>query len=582
MRGDPRERGTALVRPLPRAQTGAAPGVGPRSGGRIDHFSMIVRDLRRLADSRFDLVVVGAGFYGAIAAWDAALRGLSVALIDQGDFGGATSFNNLKTLHGGLRSLQALNLRQMRLFIRERRALARVAPHLVRPLPFIVPTYRQPSRSSPLMRAALLVNDLVSRDRHAGLSDPALHLPPGAVVSRDECLRLNPVIDPAHVTGGAVWHDYQMHNTDRMTLSFVLSAAARGAIAANYVRAAALLRENGRAAGVRVRDQQSDTEFDLRARTVVNAAGPWATSWLAHAAPGALSPAPLLSRAMNLVTRRPLGTHACGGLAQGRYLFLVPWRGGSLLGTSHDRHAGAPDQLAVTGADLESFLRDGRDAFPRADLRRDDIRLVHRGLLPMLAGAGHVRLLRESAVVNHAAHGIPGLISMFGVRYTTARATAERAVDEIFRDRGMDAPPCRTAETAVTGGAIADKDSFLRDALSDEALNVPPAMRRRLALTYGTDRRMVAGLIEHAPGLAAPLGRECPVSRAEIVHAVRHESAVTLSDALIRRTEAGSAGHPGDDAVAAAAAVMAEEMRWSDERVLAEVADVEAFYRLPD
>src|SRR5918994_8005220 len=124
------------------------------------------RDLRRLTDTTFDLVVVGAGFYGALAAWDATLRGLSVALIDKGDFGGATSFNNLKTLHGGLRSLQALNFAQMRLFIRERRALARIVPHLVRPLPFIVPTYRDPRRSRLLMRIGLAMSDAVAKDRN--------------------------------------------------------------------------------------------------------------------------------------------------------------------------------------------------------------------------------------------------------------------------------------------------------------------------------------------------------------------------------------------------------------------------------
>src|SRR5687767_5547495 len=188
----------------------------------------MLRDLRRLADTRFDLMVVGAGLYGVIAAWDATLRGLSVALIDKDDFGGATSFNNNKILHGGLRSLQALNFAQMRLFIRERRALARVAPHLVQPLPFIIPTYRSPRRSALLMRLALTINDLVARDRHEGLTDPSLHLPTGRVVGRDECLELNAAIDPKGVTGGAVWHDYQLQSTDRMTLSFVQSAADGG------------------------------------------------------------------------------------------------------------------------------------------------------------------------------------------------------------------------------------------------------------------------------------------------------------------------------------------------------------------
>ena len=205
----------------------------------------------------FDLVIVGAGFYGAIAAWDATLRGLSVALIDQGDFGGGTSFNNLKTLHGGLRSLQAMNFTQMRLFIRERRALARVAPHLVRPMPFVVPDLSASAAFGATMRVALTMNDLVASDRHDGIDDPGLQLPPGDVLSRDECLRLNPVIDPDGVTGGAVWHDYQMHNTDRMTLSFILSAVERGAVAANYVQATSVLQDGGRVAGVRVADAVS-------------------------------------------------------------------------------------------------------------------------------------------------------------------------------------------------------------------------------------------------------------------------------------------------------------------------------------
>jgi glycerol-3-phosphate dehydrogenase len=216
----------------------------------------MVRDLRRLADTRFDVLVVGAGIYGAAAAWDAAQRGLSVAIIDRGDFGGATSFNNLKTLHGGLRSLQALNFRQMRLFIRERRALARVAPHLVRPLPFVVPTTATRAQRSG-HAVALAINDLVSRDRHDGLSRSGAAPAAGSrVVSREECLRAQPADRPAGVTGGAVWHDYQMHNTDRVTLAFVLSAVAP-ARGRQLRRGDRFLLENPRV-GVNGRDRWAD------------------------------------------------------------------------------------------------------------------------------------------------------------------------------------------------------------------------------------------------------------------------------------------------------------------------------------
>ena len=542
-----------------------------------------MRDLRRLADSRFDVIVVGAGFYGAVAAWDAALRGLSVAIIDKGDFGGATSFNNLKTLHGGLRSLQSLDLRQMRLFIRERRALARVAPHLVRPLAFVVPTFYHPARSRLVMRAALTINDLVSRDRHDGLTDPALQLPASRVVSREECLRLNPVIDPRGVTGGAVWHDYQMHNTDRMTLAFVLSATDRGATAANYVEATALLKDGTRVCGVRVRDVVTSEAFELRGRVVLNATGPWAAHFLEHLGARRTAPALLLSRAMNVVTKPIPVAQACGGRAAGRYLFLAPWRNVTLVGTSHDVHEGGPDQVALTRTDLEAFLADVREAFPRAHLTAADVRLVHRGLLPMVSGRGHdVRLLRESAVVDHRTDGIEGLVSMFGVRYTTARYTVARAVDAVFRHQGVrQPPPCRTDETPVIGGAIGNTESFLRAVELRPVDGVSAATLRRLALTYGTGYDAVLQLLCERPDLAHPLGRTCPVSGAEIVHAVRRESAVRLSDVLVRRTEAGSAGHPGNDAVERAAAIVSRELGWDEWQRRNEIAEVESFYRLP-
>jgi glycerol-3-phosphate dehydrogenase len=543
----------------------------------------MVRDLRRLADTRFDLVVVGAGFYGALAAWDATLRGLSVALIDQGDFGGATSFNNHKTLHGGLRSLQSMNFAQMRLFIRERRALACVAPHLVRVMPFVVPTYQHVTRSRALMRVALAINDTVASDRHEGIGDPALRLPPSRTIARDECLRLNPLIDPDGVTGGAVWHDYQMVNTDRMTLAFVLSAAARGAVTANHVQATSLVRDRGRIAGVAVRDRLSEEAFEIRAQTVLNAGGPWAASLLAALDPAASAPATHLSLAMNLITRAVGTTQGCGGLAGGRFLFLIPWRDVSLVGTSHDHFNGGPDDLSVTREQVEALLKDARKAFPRADLTMSDVRLVHRGLLPAVSATGrHVKLLRESAVVDHRQNGSPGLISMFGVRYTTARDTAARAIDAVFADRGISEPPrSQSHATPVAGGAIADTTEFRADAERQHGAAIGLDVVRRLVATYGTEYALVAHLLRDEPALTAPLGERCAVTAGEITHAVRSESALTLADAVIRRTEAGSAGHPGRDAIDRAARIMATELGWNESRVTAEITSTEDFYHLP-
>ena len=542
------------------------------------------RDLRLLADTRFDVLVVGAGFYGVTTAWDAAQRGLSVAVIDKGDFGAATSFNNLKTLHGGLRSLQALNFTQARLFIRERRALARIVPHLVRPLPFVVATTRHPLRHSLVMRIGLILNDVVAKDRNLGLPDPGTHLPPSRIVSRDEALRLNPLISPKGVTGGAVWYDYQMQSTDRVTLSFLLSALEAGAAAANYVKAARFLQEHDRVVGVLAVDQMTGTSFPIRASVVVNAAGPWAASLLESlpaAAQGA--PPPALSRAMNVVTNKIVADHACGGYANGRYLFLVPWRDVAMLGTSHDAHEGGADQLKVTRWDLEAFLKDAREAFPHAPLDGNTVRLVHRGLLPTVSATGtHVRLVKESRVVNHEQHGLRGLVSMFGVRYTTARHTAAEAVDAVFHAMGhLSPPPCRTAETPLHGGSMVHMDNFLKAVEMRDVDGITPATLRRMATTYGTAYDAVLQIARDTPALAHPLGPGCPVLGAEILYAARHEMAVKLADAVIRRTEAGAAGHPGTDALERAAAIMSHALGWDATRTRSEIDDVENFYKVP-
>lgn len=543
----------------------------------------MVRDLRRLADSHFDVLIVGAGIYGAIAAWDAAQRGLSVALIDRGDFGAGTSFNNLKTLHGGLRSLQAMNLTQMRLFVRERRALARIAPHLVRLMPCVVPTYRGLMRSRTVMHAALALNDLVAHDRNRGLHDPATIVPTGAVVSRDECLRLNPLISPAGVTGGAVWHDYQMRSSDRMTLSFLLSADRAGAASANYVRARTLLRRESRIEGVSAEDVLTGTAFDIRARVVLNATGPWAGALL-DAVPEATGQqaAPALSRAMNVVLRHLGHSHGCGGVASGRFLFAVPWHDCSIVGTRHDAFRGTADDLAVTAADLDTFLAEVREAFPLANVVPGDVRLVHRGLLPISGDPNdRVSLLRESAVVDHRQQGIDGLVSIFSVRYTTARHTAERAIDVVGHSLGRKLAASRSADTPLVGGEIASLDDHLRIVSSRHENHMTQDALRRIALIYGSGVDALLARTRQQPPLGAALSRDCRVTGAEIIHAVRAEAAVKLSDAVLRRTDAGSAGHPGREALERAADLMAAELGWSELQRRREINDLENGYRLP-
>lgn len=515
--------------------------------------------------------MVGAGIYGATVAWDATQRGLAVALVDKGDFGSGTSFNNAKTVHGGVRSLQRGHVGEMREYLRERRALSYVLPHLVHPLPFLLPTRRSLSRHKLPLAAYFRLNDLLAHDRNA-LPDPSKHLPASRVVSRDETLRLAPWLDPGGVTGAIEWHDAQFSSSSRAELAFIATAVRHGLVAANYVQATRLIQQDdGRVTGVMAQPRHPDAPpFPIRARAVLLATGGWTADLLRTlGAPASGGRVPRWSVAMNLVVDGMGGIHAVGGHARGRLFFLAPWRGATIVGTSHDPWSGAVDTLAPRPAHVEQLLADANAAFPRAALTHDDIRLVHRGLLPATeATAQRVTLLRESPFIDHAEDGHARLFSLVGVRYTTARHSAERAVDVIARSLDARVAGCATATTRLDGGAIERFDTFLADATAAATPDVSGALIERLVYAYGT---AWPDVIACAPDRLTPLGARCAVTGAEILYAVREEMAVTLGDALLRRTDAGSRGHPGQDAVDAAASLMAVELGWSPERRAAEV-----------
>ncbi|MBX6343160.1 MAG: FAD-dependent oxidoreductase, partial [Thermomicrobiaceae bacterium] len=313
------------------------------------------RDLRRLASEAFDLVVVGGGIHGAWIAWDAALRGLSVALVERGDFAGGASSNSLKIVHGGLRYLQSADLKRVRESIRERSVLLRVAPHLVRPLPFVIPLYGHGTRGPEALRVALALADLAGIDRNRGLDDDHL-LPRGRVLSVAECLRYLPDIDRRGLRGGALWYDAQMRSDARIVLAVLRSAAERGAALANYVEAREVVVRDGRVAAVRVRDRLEGAEFEVRARVVALACGAWGQALLARA--GAPAPPLLLSKAMNLAVPRLFGEWGAGvplrgpGVS-GRMLFATPWRDHTLIGTAHLPYHGPAEGFEPSWRDVE-------------------------------------------------------------------------------------------------------------------------------------------------------------------------------------------------------------------------------------
>jgi len=403
------------------------------------------RGLGGLTASTFDVLVVGGGVYGLTIAYDCAQRGLSVALIDRGDFGSGASFNHLRTLHGGLRYLQTLDIGRARESVRERRTFARIAPDAIRLQPFVLPLGHSLTRGTAAMRAGFALDRLVAFDRNQGLP-PALRVPAGAVLSRSETVRRFPNLDTPGLTGAAMWHDYVSTESDRLTLSFGLAALAHGAVLVNYVAATAPRRDGARVSGVRATDGPSGAAVDIAARVTINAAGAGVNGWTGATGGDAIP----LMKAMNLVTRREAGYVALGARSRsGRNLFQVPWRNRVLFGTwESDAPGGGENNGAVNEADVAAFIAEINQTFPSGELTRAGVTLVHRGLVPR-----HERIDDR----------IDGLITVAGTKYTTARAVAERVTNLVFKKLGREVVPCRTAAAPLPFKGSVDIVEAVRD-----------------------------------------------------------------------------------------------------------------------
>jgi glycerol-3-phosphate dehydrogenase len=479
----------------------------------------LTRDLDRLTSTTFDLLVIGGGIYGVTIACDAAQRGLSVALIERNDFGSGTSFNHLRTIHGGLRYLQTLDLARARQSIVERRTLAQIAPWAVRPMPFVLPLQRSLTRGRTAMAAAMLLDRVIAADRNHGVP-PSHRLPSGRILGRDRALRAYPSLQRMPLRAAAVWYDYVTTDADRLTLAWALSAVQHGAVVANYLEALSLKADGGRVLGAAARDQVTGEALLIRALTVANATGAAVNRLLA---PFGGVELPLL-RAMNVVTTRPALEAAFGGRGRsGGTLFAVPWNGRTLIGTWQSTHICQSDDLAVPDSELDAFLQEANAIFPAADLTRDDVTLVHRGIVPaVLRHGGSPALQGGDVVFEHEATGLAGLVSVAGTKYTTARSVGMRIVDRLFKY--LDRPRVGSRSASIVLPHVA---------LSGDAL---------------------------------------------LQHAARHEMVLTLADAVMRRTPLGSTGCPKEETLCHAAAVVGNVLGWSVERRRDEIEAVRQLY----
>lgn len=419
---------------------------------------MIVRDWKLASRRQFDLVVIGGGIYGTSLLWEAAQRGLTVCLCEAADFGGETSWNSLRIVHGGLRYLQTLNIRRFFQSVASRRDLARLFPGLVRPLACYMPLYGKGLRRASVMRMALAMSDGLSMGRNRALPVDA-HLPAGRIISSREARDLMPQIREVGLEGVACWYDYQMISSERILMELLRDACRYKAVALNYCRVVKILSDRSHTRGVRVRDRLTNTEFDIESQTVVNCAGPWTAELLQGEVdkPDSLF---IPSLAFNLLLDVDLGFTGALAVAPpspgSPMLFLVQCRGVLMAGTRHLSRLPGTRCTQPTTEEVSEFLEMINEALPGLHVNHQQVRRVLAGVLPVQR-VGSVNLKSRESLTTHSATGGPaGLHSVVGVKYTTAGAVARDVIDRLFPDRpGVKAfqPPVLSSATPLLTNA---------------------------------------------------------------------------------------------------------------------------------
>jgi glycerol-3-phosphate dehydrogenase len=532
----------------------------------VDTGARYVR-LSDLDDSALDLLVIGGGITGAGIARDAAMRGISTVLVEQLDLAAGTSSRSSRLVHGGLRYLEQGNMALVREALRERAILLRIAPHLVRSIPFIFPLHEGDRVPRWKLGAGLVAYELLAGFRNVRRP---------RILGKRGVLQREPLLRERGLTGGALYGDAQCDDA-RLVIATTRSAVDHGATVLTHTRVTGLIEEGGRVTGASLEDRLAGTHRDIRATIVFNATGPWTDELRRMEDPGA-APMLRLTRGTHVVVpRERVGhRHAITFLSpiDGRVMFILPWGDLTYIGTTDTDYSADPSAVAATRDDVVYLLRSANALFPAARLTEDDVRSTWAGLRPLLAadgGQAPSAVSREHALVE----GSRGMRTIAGGKLTTYRAMAAEAVDQVADRLKRKLTRALTDVIPLPGGNAADLEPFRA---RGAPLGLPAAVSERLVDRYGTECAGIHNLGMKNRSLFDRLHPTHPAIEAEVLHAVRREMALTVEDVMVRRLHLyHETRDHGLRAAERVAQLMAGELGWSAERIRNEVAGYRRF-----
>jgi glycerol-3-phosphate dehydrogenase len=518
----------------------------------------------RLRGEEFDVVVIGGGIIGAGIARDAALRGLRVALFEKRDFGSGTTSGSTRLIHGGLRYLEMLDFRLVRMDLRERETLLRIAPHLVRPLEFIMPFYRSSFFYRSKMKIGMSLYDLLSYDKS---------LPRHRFLSPSELKEIEPNLSQKGLQGAAVYFDAQVNSPERLCLENIIDAHEHGAQTFNYTEVTGALREGDEVHGVRVRDLLSDDKEELivKSRIVINASGAWFERVAGVLKAGAakqirttkgvhITCPPTTERAIIIFSP-----------VDGRLMFAIPWLGYSWLGTTDTDFKDDPATVQTTADDVDYILRSSAEYLPTLDT--EQIYFSNAGVRALVREEGsESSVSRMHRIADGARSGASNLISVLGGKITGYRAIAEDAVDAACAKLKVNAA-CETAATPLPGARGERAVTVGTDGGNASTAGLRPDTIAHLFNLYGNRAEEVITLAAESERLREPLSSHAPDIAAQVVFSVRTEQCARLVDFLLRRTLLGFSQDQGQSAASRVAALLADELGWSPARTAIEMQE---------
>ncbi len=561
------------------------------------------RDLRPLKSETFDLIVIGGGITGANVLREASLRGMHAVLFERGDYASGTTQATSKMIHGGLRYLKNGEIGLVRESLRERRTLARLAPHALRPETFLFPIYANRGPGRLTMRAALGIYDLLGIDRNLGV-DPEHRLPGSRYLDASATLAEEPGLDFRRLKGSYLYCDYANLNPERLCVEMILAARERGAVARNYTEVRRLNRRSNGVYEVRVQDRRTGQSGIVNARAVVNAGGPWADYLEGLATgrrPSSASASGNLrrSKGIHVVTRsfvhnktvvlmKPDGTH----------LFMIPWRGRTLIGTTDTAFDEHPDRLRVTRADVAKVLGDVNALFPGANLQAErDVEYFYGGLRPLLsgeAGQSSYNASRRVEILHHGedrrsgdAPGLGGFFTVLGGKYTTSRSLAEKLIDRVCDFLPGRFGPGRSAQVPLPAGEF----STLTELSENLERKYPEAGARKIHLLTGRYGALAGKVLEsrtHGKRAAAAAGQVYRLANGEVYYPeeidylVEYEDVECAGDLFFRRSGIGTVG-PAPEIVARQVVdrmARNSRLRWGRREKRAALREIDLRYRL--